>query len=187
MTEKAPLDLKCNDSKRAGALEGALPCRRLRWRFRSAESSWGAVAGLGQPTPVIQGRWELGAGGPACDFRAPPRYGQLAWGWGVTASSPRHHRRRAAAAAIREVQDGFLLLPRAGSGQRRAAPQFAASPSPYVGALGCREPRRLAPGSSEAAPLGPGRQSSGGAGGEAGAGGGGGGGKPEFREGSCGG
>ena len=143
------------------------PWGRLCWRFRSAESSWGAGTGLGQPTPGNPGKVGSG-GGRACDLRAPPRHRQLAWGWGVTVSSPCRHRRRAAVAAIREVQDGFLLPAQSRQWSEAGSTPVLCFPFPSrrhswpLGAPpthpGVRQKRP---------PLGPGRQSSGGAGGAA--------------------
>ena len=96
-------------------------------------------------------------GGRAWDLRAPPRCGQLAWGWGVTASSPRRHRHRAAAAAIREVRGCFLLPAQRGRrSEAGSTPVF--SPPPPVATCGCWEPRLASPGvGQKRCPLGPGR------------------------------
>lgn len=121
--KKGPLNLKCNDSKRAEASKGRNlplwqgPLGSSCWGFGSVDRSCGSGTGLGEPTPGNPG--EAGSGGRrARDLRAPPRCRQLAWGWGVTASSSCHCR-HVAAAAIRDVRDGFLLP--AQSGRRSEA------------------------------------------------------------------
>lgn len=140
------------------------PSGRPCWRFRSGGWSWGAGRGLGEPTPGNPGQAGSG-GGRAWDLRAPPRCGQLAWGWGVTASSPRRRRHCRRGCNKRSPR---RLPPPCPEGAAVRGGQHPSSPNPHVGTRGCWEPGLAGAGVLQRRPpLGPGRRPSGGAGGAA--------------------
>lgn len=160
--EMPPLNLKaiilneprCFRCEESDPLKGSLGKSVLRVQIWG--EGWGGVgvAGEGLGKPSSRAAQEVGSGGGrAWDVGAPPRCRrrQLAWGWGVTANSPRRHRHPARRRGCsREVRGGFLLPDQRARGQRRAAPPFArptlsalvaaGSPGRLAGTVGKRSP-----------------------------------------------
>lgn len=113
------------------------------WEGCAGSEVLGEELGVGRrlekPTPGHAG--EAGSwGGQAWDLRAPPR-GQLARGWGVTASTPCRRRRRCG--CNREVRGGFLLSAQRGRRPESGRTRFLPQPTSHSWLL---EPRLARPG-----------------------------------------